>query len=184
MAAYKLYDDDQLLHLLSEDDERAFSAIYNRYWKTIYTIAFNRVKNSQLAEDILHDVFASLWKNRNTAQINSLENYLATACKYLVFGQIRKSIREREYQSSRQFSESVFTQENELFYKQLAELAAKEVESLPDRCRLVYKYREQGLSNREIALEMKISQKTVENQVNKALHHLRLSMRKVLQLFF
>jgi RNA polymerase sigma-70 factor (family 1) len=185
LKPYHLYDDSELLRLLAEGDEKAFSEIYNRYWKKIYAIGYSRLKNVQLAEDILHDVFASLWKNREKAEINSLQNYLATASKYLVFAAIRKSIREQQYQAAQpEFSEEL-SSENELLYKQLAAFAAKEIESLPERCRLIFKYsREKGMSTREIALEMKISQKTVENQMNKALHRLRFSMRKILQLFF
>lgn len=185
MRTYHLYSDNELLCLLPEDDARAFSEIYNRYWKMIYAIAYKRLKDAGLAQDILHDVFASLWKNRHKTEINSLQNYLATSSKYLVFAAIRRNIKEHYYQEEQTALPYEPSAENDLLYKQLAEIASREIESLPERCRLVFKYsREQGMSNREIALEMKISQKTVENQINKALHQLRFSMRKILQLFF
>ena len=181
MNTYETYSDNELLHLLSADDEKAFTEIYNRYWKVVFAIGINRLKDVRLAEDILHDVFSSLWANRNKSEINSLPNYLASATKYLVFATIRKKSYEQRYLASQLKPE--INVEDDFLYKQLYEYAAKEIDSLPERCRLVFRYREQGLSNSEIALQMKISIKTVENQVNKAFHHLRFAMKKILQVF-
>lgn len=163
-------------------DEKAFTEIYNRYWKMVLAIGISRLKDVHLAEDILHDVFASLWANRTKTEILSLENYLASATKYLVFASIRKKTHEQRYYASQLKPE--LNVENDYMYKQLYEFAAKEIESLPERCRLIFKYRERGMSNKEIAMQMKISIKTVENQINKVFHRLRFVVRKILQVFF
>lgn len=183
MKTYDTYSDDQLLHLLAADDGKAFTEIYNRYWKVVFSIAYSRLKDPYVAEDILNDVFASLWSNRSKSSIGTLENYLASAAKYLVFAAIRKKNYEERYYASSQAAFEL-TVEDDYLYKQLYEFASKEVESLPERCRLVFRYREQGMSNREIAMHMKISTKTVENQVNKAFHHLRFAMKKIMGVFF
>lgn len=180
MKTYETYSDNELLHLLSADDEKAFTNIYNRYWRVVFAIAYGRLKDAHLAEDILNDVFASLWSNRNKSEIISLENYLASATKYLVFASIRKKSHEERYYASSELKPELNI-ENDYFYKQLYEFATKEIESLPERCRLVFRYREKGMSNSEIAMQMKISIKTVENQINKAFHHLRFAMKKILQ---
>lgn len=181
MKTYEIYSDSELLHLLSADDEKAFAEIYNRYWKTILAIGISRLKDVHLAEDILHDVFASLWANRSRSNISSLQNYLASATKYLVFAVIRRRSHEQRYTSHLIPEVNV---EDELLYKQLYEYASKEIESLPERCRLIFRYREKGMSNSEIAMQMNVSIKTVENQINKAFHHLRFAMKKMLQIFF
>ena len=167
---------------MSANDEKAFTEIYNRYWKVVLAIGISRLKDVHLAEDILHDVFGSLWANRSRSEILSLQNYLASATKYLVFASIRKKTHEQRYYAS-QLKPDIIV-ENDYTYKQLYEFAASEIESLPERCRLIFKYREQGMSNSEIAMQMKISIKTVENQINKAFHHLRFVMRKILQSVF
>ena len=181
MKTYETYPDNELVHLLSRDDEKAFTEIYTRYWKVVLAIGISRVKDAYLAEDILHDVFASLWANRHKTEILSLPNYLASAAKYLVFASIRKRSHEQRYFASQ--INPAHDLEDELLYKQLNEFAAKEIESLPERCRLIFRYRETGMSNNEIAMQMKISIKTVENQINKAFHHLRFAMKKMLQVF-
>lgn len=179
MKHYEIYCDNDLLRLLTTDDEKAFTEIYNRYWRSVFAIAYSRLKDASLAEDILHDVFASLWSNRHKSAIETLPNYLASATKYLVFAYIRKKAHEERYYASHPVP--VLNIEDDYTYKQLYEFASKEIESLPERCRLVFRYREKGMSNSEIAMQMKISIKTVENQVNKAFHHLRFAMKKILQ---
>jgi RNA polymerase sigma-70 factor (ECF subfamily) len=174
-----------LLVLLKEDDERAFSEIYNRYWRILFAIAFSRLRNTYAAEDILHDIFASLWKNRKSADIRSLDHYLASSTRYMVFKVIRKNAQTRQYIESNQGLIAEFELENTLHNKCLLEFIAREVDGLPERCKMIFKYsREKGMTNREIAIEMNITPKTVENQINKALHHLRFSMKKLLLFLF
>lgn len=182
MKTYQSYSDDVLLSHLSKDDELAFNEIYQRYWRTLFGIASSRLRNTHIAEDIIHDVFASLWKNRNHIQIQSLQHYLSSATRYLVFKFIRKNTYQQHYLQSASNLADEFKLENALHNKRLLEYVNREVDTLPERCRTIFKYsREIGMTNKEIALEMNITSKTVENQINKALHHLRFSMKKMLQ---
>lgn len=74
--------------------------------------------------------------------------------------------------------------ENKLHFKRILELIDTEVEKLPAKCKLIFKCsREQGMPAKEIARELHISQKTVENQLNKALRQLKLVTRSFLNLF-
>ena len=69
-------------------------------------------------------------------------------------------------------------------FKRILELIDTQVEKLPEKCKLIFKYsREQGMPAKEIARELHISQKTVENQLNKALRQLKLATRSFLNLF-
>lgn len=185
MNDYRLYSDNALLILLKKDDELAFNEVYHRYWKILFTIASSRLRDAQAAEDIIHDVFASLWKNRHLSDINSLQHYLASSTRYLVFKVIRKNGYAHLYKETSRDIIPEFDLENALHNKYLLEFIAKEVGTLPEKCRMVFKYsREKGMTNKEIALEMNITSKTVENQINKALLHLRFSMKKMLQFLF
>ncbi len=184
MNGYQLYSDDVLLDLLVEDNENAFNEIYRRYWRTLFGIASSRLRNVQVAEDITHDVFASLWKNRHKLKIASLQHYLAAATRYMIFKTIRKGNYLQQYLTSRVETVSEFKLENSLHNKYLLEFVNREIEMLPNRCRTIFKYsREKGMTNKEIAVEMSISPKTVENQINKALHQLRFSMKRILQVY-
>ncbi len=175
MNDYLLYDNKQLLYLLTQADESAFTEIYNRYWQKLFAIAYNRIKDFQSAEDIVHDAFISLWANRKKSEIESLENYLAISTKYLVLAKIKKKERDRIYNNSLHSTPVIdFPIESSLHYKRILEFVKTEVEKLPEKCRLIFKYsRNEGKPVNQIAKELRLSPKTVENQLNKALKHLK-----------
>ena len=184
---YQSYNNNELLNLLSESDERAFGEIYNRFWQKLFAIAYNRLNEIQTAEDIVHDVLVSLWSNREKVSIESLENYLATAAKYMVLAKIKKKERQRIYNNNASHQAPVFDlpMETSLHYKYILEIVKNEVEKLPEKCRLIFKYsRNAGMPVKQIAKELNISPKTVENQLNKALKQLKLVVRSFVCLLF
>jgi RNA polymerase sigma-70 factor (ECF subfamily) len=183
---YCHYTNEQLLALLAKEDENAFTEIYSRYWKRLIAIAVNRLKDTAAAEDIVHDVFASLWAGRSQTRVNALENYLAVAVKYAVLNHLRKVHRETAWRSRQEIPVvTEATVDQSLHYKHILERLQTEVEKLPERCRLVFTYsRQQHLPVRQIAREMGISPKTVENQLTKAVRLLKLATRSFFFLIF
>jgi len=184
MNGYQLYDNKILISLLCEGDEIAFTELYHRYWKPLFSIAYNRLREMQTAEDIVHDVFASLWANRQKINIESLENYLATAVKYMVLARIKRIERDRSFKlNTGTLVIDDLPAENIVHFKRILELIDGEVEKLPEKCRLIFKYsREQGMPAKDIARVMHISPKTVENQLNKALRQLKMAAKSFLNL--
>ncbi|MBI3139130.1 MAG: RNA polymerase sigma-70 factor [Sphingobacteriales bacterium] len=185
MMEYQLYDNGILMGLVCKGDEAAFTELYNRYWKKLFAMAYSRLKEMQTAEDIVHDVFVSLWANREKINIELLENYLATAVKYMVLSRIKKIERERAYKRSYGMAAVIeMPVENALHYKRILELVETEVEKLPEKCRLIFRYsRQNGMPVKHIARELNISPKTVENQLNKALKQLKMAAKTFLHLF-
>ena len=185
MGKYQLYDNELLLELLSKDDELAFTELYSRYWKKLFAVAYNRLKEVQSAEDIVHDVFASLWANRSKSKVDSLENYLATATKYMVFAKIKKIQKQRQYIQEPELANVIdLPVETSLHYKRILEIIKIEVENLPEKCRMIFKYsRDDGMPVKMIAQKLDISPKTVENQLNKALKHLKQATQPFLGIF-
>ncbi|HVV06972.1 MAG TPA: RNA polymerase sigma-70 factor [Puia sp.] len=186
MSHYRKYTDKQLLALLSQNDEAAFSAIYDRFWQRLFVIAYNRVKDTPAAEDIVHDVFASLWANRASIDVEALENYLAVAVKYTVLTKLKKQAREKAFvQSSTDTPVIALPAEDAVQARQLRELIHSEIERLPEKCRLIFKYsREKGMPVKDIAHQLHLSPKTIENQLAKAVRHLRVAVRSFLQVLF
>lgn len=179
MENFSSYDNKELLLQLKKDSSKAFTEFYKRYWQKLFAIAYNRLKEIQSAEDIVHDVFTSLWANRQKLQIESLENYLATSVKYMVLNRIRKNERERKYNNGLHTTPVVdFPVETSLHFKRILERVKKEVEKLPEKCKLIFKYsRDEGKPVKQIAKELNISPKTVENQLTKALKQIKSSVK-------
>jgi len=184
LTNYKTHTEKELLQLIAKDDSLAFGEIYDRFWKPLFAIAYNRLQDIQVAEDVVQDVFTSLWKNRISTEVASLKNYLAVATKYVVFAKIKKIIIEREYLSSA-LQVPLFEQDTDSLIdnKRLLEFIQKEVATLPEKCRLIFNYRDKGMSTKEIAKELNVTPKTVENQINKAFRHLRNAVSSLLHSF-
>lgn len=170
---YKRLSDIDLLSLVVKDDRLAFAEIYSRYWQALYKYAYKVCPDEMLCEDMVQEVFISLYyKNRET-RIVHLESYLIKAVKYKVLNQLRK----REFTDLQQrYIELIPEKEEsqELEYQELLALTHRSINQLPPRCRQVFKMsREQGLSHAQIAAELSLSVRTIEKHISNAIAALR-----------
>ena len=180
--------EDELITLLQQDKLGAFREIYTRYWKTLYADAYKRLKNREIAEEIVQEVFTTFWHKRNTLNINqTLAGYLFTSVANMVIDQYRKDLVRERYKESFKlaYSETDNTTEDAIFAKDLEHSIEHEVNSLPDKCRSVFELsRVEHKTNKEIACELGISEKTVEHHITKALKHIRLGLGQYLSFLF
>lgn len=173
-----LLSDEELFLLIRSGEEAAFSEIYNRYWKKLLTVAINKTDgNVEEAEEIVQDIFVSLWKRRDQLELSSnLGNYLAASVKYRVIKNLARKDLRRRYESENPhiFSTSDNSTQDWLDFEELQSRLEALVAALPERCQLIYRMsRENGYSQKEIAGELSISEKTVEAHLGKALKSLR-----------
>lgn len=176
MKAYGNYNDHELIAFLKEDDQEAMREIYNRYWDKLLAVAVNRLAIEEEAEECVQDVFLSLWKRRDGLVLNhALSTYLGVAVKYQVINRLDKRYAKRQLQTTELLDEmTVPSAEAYLFEKELLERIAATVQALPEKCQMIYRMsREEGKSNKEIATELDISEKTVEGHVTRALKDIR-----------
>jgi len=168
--------EDEIIERLKNDDKKALTLIYNAYWKPLFLSSYNLLKNKELCEEIIQDVFVDLWNNREKIQIKiSLNSYLYACTRYKVFAQFRKQkmIRVELYENlEKRFQHA--TPETKIMHKELVEQIDAVVKTLPKKCQNVYVLsRDEQLSHKEIAEKLNISTKTVENHIGLALKVLR-----------
>lgn len=180
MPSYANLNDLEMLQLMVSGSEHAFTEIYNRYWKRLIALAYSHTKDKFLAEEIVQEVFLSLWKRKDTLAIRSLDSYLATAIKFSVFKHFSSSNRQARIVESITGHTGYYLPDELLEAKFLEEYINQIVEQLPEKCKLVYMYsRNQEMSVKEIAAEMNIAEKTVEAHLTKALKTLRLNLKEL-----
>ncbi len=171
-------DDLQLMTLLKKGSERAFTEIYNRYWGKLLAIAYKHTKDKSASEEILQEVFLSLWNRKAIVEIQSLQGYLATAVKFSIFKQHQRQRRRLELERTEYNVQLISDDENEIDARFLKEYINGIVEQLPEKCQLVFRYsRESGMNIPEIAQEMNIAEKTVESHLTKALKTIRTNIK-------
>ncbi|MFC7523788.1 RNA polymerase sigma-70 factor [Parapedobacter sp. GCM10030251] len=179
MNSYTERSDRDLIVLLKGDDELAFTELYNRYWKKLFIVAANRLTHLEDAEEIVQDLFATLWHRRHTLDLTSeLAHYLTVSVKYRVIKLLDKYHNQRRYINAILSNDKVdnSTQE-QLAFDELREELAAYVNQLPEKCRLVFRLsREDGYSQKQIAETLQISEKTVEAHLGKAFKTLRAKL--------
>jgi RNA polymerase sigma-70 factor (family 1) len=184
MYNYNILNDKELTCLLQAGDEHAFTEIYNRYWKKLFSIAANKIKDLDEAEEIVQDIFISLWKRRNElGVIDTLSPYLSVSVKYRVIKILDKRNNQQKYSDYSQHTASLTDDSTQqwLEFEELRSRLAAFVADLPEKCRLVYQLsREAGYPQKKIAIEMGISEKTVEAHLSKALKTLRARLSQFL----
>ena len=174
-----------LFSSIAKGDEAAFSTLYEIFYPDLIRYVSTKVTEIALAEDILHDLFLSLWEGRARLEtISAPSVYLYTACRYLIIDYIRKSSKmDAEAEVDEQINDRSAPLEDRLHYRYLLDIVNHEIENLPEKCREIFVLsREKYMSNAEIASKLGIAESTVENQINKALRRIRLVRKKYMML--
>jgi len=176
---------DRLLHTIILDDTISFEEIYRQYWSKLYIYAFNVLRERDLCEDIVQQVFTDLWAKRHDVQISNIHSYLHQSVKYQIFNHFRES--KYKNQLLMEF-DLINTQDriDESYEKQELKNQIKEViYQLPEQRRVIFEMsRYEGLSNKEISEHLSISVQTVKNQISESLKFIRKSLNSMFLLFF
>lgn len=161
-------------------DEAAFKALFTEHYKGMYSYACIILKDEAEAEEIVQSVFVKLWEKQSSLQIEtSLKAYLYRMvyndCMNLIKHQavVLKFQKEKMYAMKNERDNA----EDKIAATQLNEKLSSALRELPEQCRTIFQLsRFEDLKYREIAVQLGISEKTVENQMGKALKLLRMKL--------
>lgn len=170
---------EDLFDLLKNDDPDAFEVLYKRYWLRLFLTAHKRLKSKEDAESAVQNLFESLWKNRQKITIRtSLENYLFASIRYIVLRMMYKKMNSSpSLEIDEMHPVADISTEETILVRDLSLQIDKLIKDLPDKCRRVFELsRYEMRTHKEIALMLGISEKTVENHITKALHHIKTSL--------
>ena len=167
---------DQIRHLMSGDTQ-AFEEIYRAHAANLYRYARRNISNKEDCEEIIQDIFESLWQRRNSlGHITALEPYLFRMVKYKVIRYFQHSKVKQRYADHYRLFEAIYEnspvdeRDSDRYHAILEQGLAK----LPERCRFAVRLRlMENLSNADIASRMQITKGTVENYMVTALRHLK-----------
>ncbi len=167
-------DEERLLALLKVDDVLSFDAIYEKYWRLLYNAAYKRLPNADNCKDIVQNVFISLWERRGEVEIRNLQSYLLSAVRLQVLKQIEKKSMEGRFFMEKHISVSANTADETLLKHELNIALERHINKLPLKRRSIFKmYFFDHLSTAQIAQELEISRKTVQNQLATATSYVK-----------
>jgi len=177
------YTDAQLIDRMSHDDKLAFEQIFKSYYAELCRFCLKYVRVETTAEEIVQNIFINIWERR--AQIiitSSIKAYLYTAVRNRSFNYIRLQLPKDQKMVPVDNMPIIETdsKEQDMIFDDLKMHVKTAIENLPTKCRIVFNLsRNSGLTYKEIAEELDISIKTVENQIGVALKKLRVQLRPI-----
>jgi len=182
--------DKELLSQLIAGDRFAYTTIYNRYKHLLFLFASKRLSDPQDAEDILAEVFLSLWtRHPELNQDQEIVPYLYNAVRYRIISLYAKQkVAARYLDSFNGYLSDMFSSEEAdhlLRHNELSALIEKEISALPNKMREVFLLsRNSHLNRAQIANELNLSEQTVKSHMHHALKILKTKLGTMMVLVF
>lgn len=167
------------------DEKRAFATIYNQLWSKLYAVAYNYVRDKEIAQEIVQEVYVRLWVRREClSEINDIHAFLMRMLQNYIYDYFDKLAVAGRYIQNNQWQDATPESEDalhQLEYTETFTLINKAVDTLPDTTKVVFQLsRFEHCSNEEIANRLNLSVKAVEYHITRSLKFLRVRLGNVL----
>lgn len=176
-----------LLSRLIEGDSTAFDELYHVYSSHIYYFVYNTLFNKSLAEDITQSCFIKIWEKRAELDLSkNFSSYLYTIAKNLVYRESERQVQDAKYLTfiKELEGETTYTVEDDIHLEFMQKRIHELIEELPPvRKKIFILSRMKGYSNKEIATELSVSERTIETQIYRTLLFLKEKLKHYLLLF-
>jgi len=179
--------EQQVLSALKEGKETAFEMLFKTHYQALCQYAYSFLNDRDEAEEVVQATFINVWDNRDRIEIQtSIKSYLFRATRNSCLNVIKHEKVKRQH-AAFELAGGEPTHENvaqAVISTELEEKIYEAMKALPEQCRLVFQLsRFEELKYAEIAGQLEISIKTVENQMGKALKIMRSQLSDYLTSF-
>ncbi|MEH6304377.1 sigma-70 family RNA polymerase sigma factor [Olivibacter sp. CPCC 100613] len=176
MQPVRKIGETNLIEGLRGGDTEAFEQLFDLHWDDLYRRAYYRVRNREVAEDLVQDVFADLWTQRHGLQIrDNLASYLGGILKYKII--YWASQHEREEKLHTYLFHRMEEIENTIIdlmeEASLQQTIAEVVQAFPENMRKIFLLRTQDYTVAEIAIALQLADQTIRNNHTEALRRLK-----------
>ena len=164
---------------MQRGDRQAFATLYDRYWDGLFRVAAQKLASAELAEEIVQDLFISLWQRRETLVIVQVNRYLFSALKFLVIDHIRtQQVHERFVDYYLAMTSTDTQPEDALALQDLTRSIEQGLQKLPEKTQQIFRFsRFEHLTIPEIAERLGVSEKVVQYHLGNALRAMRNYLR-------
>lgn len=178
LTVFGSYSEKELLRQIAGGSEDAFRVIFDHYGGKLQSYVLKLSRSKETAEDIVHDVFLNIWKNReNLTQIDQFDSYLFRAARNAAHRGFQRRAKETLIVATLQRTESPdgdFEGEALITHREVRESIQQAIDRLsPQQRKIFLLSREEGLNHAEIAERLGITRRTVSNTITEALNALR-----------
>lgn len=172
-----LCGDKKLTAGIKNNEACSFEFLFEKYHRQLFVLALRYVKDEQLAEDAIQDLFLKVWQKRDQLDSSrSIKGFLFTTLKNHVLNMVRNRKRRilNTIEAGTRKPACVRNTEHEILWNEYQHLLEQGLEQLPSGKREVFRLRRvHGFTNQEVAAKLQISAATVKSQLYKATQFLR-----------
>lgn len=172
-----MMNDEEINGQLRKGNKKTLQWLFDQYYKQLVHYALKITSDPEASEEIVQDVFVTIWENRKKQEVRSFYAYLSRSVRNKCITYIQSAIKKHE-----PIEEAMYVMKDEFSSMETEELslALKEAEMiLPDQTRLVFSLsRHTEMTYNEISQELEISVKTVEYHVSRAFKLMRSFLAK------
>lgn len=177
---YQYLSDEQLVDFLKSDNSTAFEEIYNRYWYKLLGVAYHETGTREEAEELVQDLFETIWQKRHVSVIRHLSSYLVVSIKNLSINYIKSQITQRKFQEYLIYNEirQSYSTDESVQFADLSKAVDEAMKKLPEKSVEVFKLsRFENQSVKAIATQLNLSEKAVEYHITKSLKVLKEQLK-------
>ena len=188
MAEHQKTLDQELLIRLKNGSHSAYTEIYNRYFYLMFSFAYKKLNDEDLAKDFVQELFINLWNKRATlSETGKLSSYLYISIRSRMLDYFTHQKVENKYLDFlKSYQHTKYEKTDHLVReKELADYIDKQIQSLPKKMRQVFELsRKEHFSHAEIAEQLDITENNVSQHLSNALKIFRVKFGKMLTLIF
>lgn len=156
-----------------------FEGIFRKYYQMLCAFAISKLKDGEIAEEIVQEVFVKLWEKRQGLDVGNIKSYLFSSVNNTILNNFKHQQVRREHASEMKVVQSDSMEDSEVEYNELQLKLSALINQMPEARQRVFKLvKIEGKKYKEVAAELGISIKTVENQMGSALKFLREHLKE------
>ncbi|WP_236636796.1 RNA polymerase sigma-70 factor [Sinomicrobium soli] len=175
MLPKKSYTNELLFANFRDGSQKAFRVLFDQYWETMFRKANSILRNREVAQDVVQEIWINLWHQRTQLEITNFEAYIFRSVRYGCY----KYLKNNKFNTTQlQIIDSLSLTRPDIENRHNLEWTEKEINrslnELSPRCQEIFRLSKmEGATNEEIAFKLGISKRSVENQVSLALKTVR-----------
>lgn len=177
MNTHKIYNETEIIILVSQGDEIAFAKLFEHYQNKLYSVALKLTRSTTLAEEIVADVFYIIWSRRYTLlEIQNFNAYLFTITRNHVYKTLKQIARNYQIVHLSENNETIAPDRTEDYVldKEYTSILHEAVTRLPKQQKEVYSLiKERGLKREEAASVLNLKPETIKFHLAEAMKNIR-----------
>lgn len=155
-----------------------YEAVFRKYYQMLCAFGFSKLKDADGAEEIVQEIFVKLWDKRADIQIENIKSYLFSSVNNTIINQFKHQEVRRAHANEMKVVQPNSSEDNSVEFNELQFKLTALIAEMPEARKRVFQLvKIEGKKYKEVAEELGISIKTVENQMGSALKFLRENLK-------